>query len=184
MKTVSMKFKWANWVALMITSLLISSKMLFAGGGDVYQIFLNDKLILKEVVYRPSEASMKQVQLSQAEANDNLVVIYYHCGTIGTGRHLSLKDESGKVYKDWAFANDPAQKSMTIPVREILKFKDQGHSLSLVYNSDQLQNTQRVLASVNIGASTSTSSREKSDIPLWTCGILTLGMIGLAMVRR
>ena len=184
MKPISMKFNGAKWVSLLGITMLLSSKILMAGGGDVYQIFLNDKLILKEVVCKPSEASMKQVQLSSSDVNDNLVVIYYHCGTIGTGRHLLLKDESGKIYKEWTFANDASQKGMSIPVREILKFKDQRQNLSLVYSSDQLQTAQRFLASLNIGTGTSTSSREKSDIPLWTCGILSLGMIGLVMLRR
>lgn len=61
-------------------------------GLDSYEIYLNNKLILKQLVNQP--LNLRILQLSRAKENDQLRVIYKHCTLegAGTGRTIVLKD--------------------------------------------------------------------------------------------
>lgn len=115
-------------------------------GGDSYRIYLNNKLILQQYVGQP--LSLESLALSEANANDKLVVYYNHCGATGRSRVVAIKDENGVVLKEWKFADAPLKEGsayapagddgMRIPVKEILELKAKNHGLSLFYSSQQL----------------------------------------------
>lgn len=115
-------------------------------GGDSYRIYLNNKLILQQYVTRSLD--LKDLPLSEANANDKLVIYYNHCGATGRSRSIAVKNESGVVLKEWKFPdahvkeggmNIPAgDEGMTIPVKEILALQAKNHELSLYYSSQQL----------------------------------------------
>ena len=110
-------------------------------GGDSYRIYLNHKLILQQYVGRPLD--LESLPLSAANSNDKLVVYYNHCGEIGKGRAISIRDEKGVVLKEWKFANststDPtADAGMIIPVKEILELQAKNPGLSMYYSAQQL----------------------------------------------
>ena len=61
-------------------------------GGDSYRIYLNNKLILQQYVTRSLD--LKNLPLSEANANDKLVIYYNHCGATGRSRSIAVKDEN------------------------------------------------------------------------------------------
>jgi len=108
------------------------------GGVDSYRIYLNNKLILQQYVGRPLD--LESLPLSAANSNDKLVIYYNHCGAIGKGRSISIKDEKGVVLKEWKFADaassDPkTDAGMTIPVKEILALQEKGRGLAMYYSA-------------------------------------------------
>jgi hypothetical protein len=105
-------------------------------GGDMYTIYLNNKLVMKQFVTQP--LSLSSLPLDNANSNDMLVVSYSHCGTIGKGRALSVKDEHGNVLKEWKFADVAKDEGMSIPVKEILELQQKNTHISLYYSSQQL----------------------------------------------
>ncbi|HEY4285876.1 MAG TPA: hypothetical protein VGN00_02145 [Puia sp.] len=115
-------------------------------GTDSYRIYLNNKLILQQYVTRTLD--LKNLPLSEANANDKLVIYYNHCGATGRNRSIVVKDENGVVLKEWKFADAPVKDGgmnipagddgMTIPVKEILALQEKSHGLSLYYSSQQL----------------------------------------------
>lgn len=108
-------------------------------GGDVYQIYLNDKLILKQ--YSTQPLTMQSLQLTKANINDQLVIYYSHCGTVGKGRTIAIKTEKGTVLKEWKFADTNGSiNGMVIPVKELLQLEKiaDGTQLSIYYASQQL----------------------------------------------
>ena len=110
-------------------------------GLDSYEIYLNNKLILKQSVNQP--LNLRILQLSQANDNDQLRINYKHCTVEGAGtdRTIVLKDEKGNTLKKWVFTNaSGSDLSMVIPVKELLQLKKNNadHDLSLQYTAREL----------------------------------------------
>lgn len=110
-------------------------------GLDSYEIYLNNKLILKQFVNQP--VNLRKLQLDKANDRDELLIYYKHCTMegAGTGRSIAIKDESGKILKKWEFSNSKGSDAgMVIPVKELLALeKQRGHDgLSLHYTAQEL----------------------------------------------
>jgi len=116
-------------------------------GGESYEIYLNSKLICKQVNGK-FLCGEKGLQLSKSNINDNLVITYNHCGRSGTGRTVIVKDEHDRKLKEWKFDDNA---TITIPVKEILNLqKGSNGGLKLYYFSEQYLPKGRMLTSVNI----------------------------------
>lgn len=110
-------------------------------GLDSYEIYLNNKLVLKQAVNQP--LNLRVLQLGKANSNDQLRIIYKHCHTpqTGTDRSIVVKDEKGNTLKKWTFADaSGSDLSMTMPVKELLQLEKDNtqHELSLHYLSREL----------------------------------------------
>lgn len=119
--------------ALCLTVFTVTAK----AGGEYFSIYLNNKLILQQVVTSQS-FSLKDLKLDASNANDQLVVHYFQCGTIGKERSISLKDSKGKVLKEWKFSNATGSNTgMTIPVKELLQLAKShpGEPICFYYSS-------------------------------------------------
>jgi hypothetical protein len=110
-------------------------------GLDSYEIYLNDKLILKQYVNQP--LSLESLQLTEANSNDKLIINYSQCNMpnkIGKGRSILVRDAKGNVLKEWKFANaQGGRSSMEIPVKELLALdkKASRSELTLYYKAEQ-----------------------------------------------
>ncbi len=107
-------------------------------GLDSYEIYLNDKLILKQFVNQP--LSLRKLQLDKANDNDRLRIYYRHCNTpeTGTGRSIVVKDKRGNTLKKWEFADAAGSNTdMVISVKELLRLEknNANHDLSLHYTA-------------------------------------------------
>jgi hypothetical protein len=125
----------------LITLSLIAFGFTTKFGLDGYEVYLNNKLILKQYVNQP--VSLRVLQLAKANESDELHVRYTHCANKGpgTGRGIVLKDEQGNTLKKWAFADATGSDfNMTIAVKELLQLekKNPRHELSLYYTSREL----------------------------------------------
>lgn len=110
-------------------------------GLDSYEIYLNNKIILKQTVNQP--LSLRVLQLKEANKSDQLKIIYRHCTKSGAGtdRSITIKDEKGNILKRWAFANTAGSDAgMSIPVKELLNVEKTyaGHELSIHYTAQEL----------------------------------------------
>ncbi|MVT12633.1 hypothetical protein [Chitinophaga tropicalis] len=147
MKNVTLKRQLAGLLALVILSL---AAFAFAPdrGLDTYEIYLNNKLILKQAANSP--VNLRKLQLGKADNNDLLRIFYTHCSNkgMGTNRSIIVKDEKGDVLKKWTFRN--AGKGMEISVKELLQVERQSRdkALSLHYVAQELAEGDMLLASV------------------------------------
>lgn len=110
-------------------------------GLDSYEIYLNDKLILKQYVNQP--LNLRKLQLEKANDNDQLRIYYKHCTGkgVGMGRSIAIKDGKGHTLKQWEFADATGSDTgMVISVKELLQLeKDNVHQdLSLHYTAKEL----------------------------------------------
>ena len=109
-------------------------------GLDSYEIYLNDKLILKQYVNEPLK--LASLQLTQSNINDRLVIHYSQCNMpdkIGKGRSISVKDSKGKILKEWKFSNASGNRTgMVVPVKDLLALNDKApaEELSLFYAAE------------------------------------------------
>jgi hypothetical protein len=126
--------------ALLFT--LISLSFTTPFGLDKYEIYLNNKLVLKQFVNQP--LNLRVLQLDNAKESDQLQIVYSHCrkdNGPGTGRIVALKDEQGATLLKWTFADATgADLKMAIPVKELIHWqrKRAGHELSLYYSANEL----------------------------------------------
>lgn len=115
-------------------------------GGDYFKVYLNNKLVLEQYMTQPF--SLKQLQLDKANINDQLVFHYSHCGQIGNGRKIAVKDAKGNVVKEWKFEDVSGKHSgMIIPVKELLQLKQD--DLQFVYTAKELPKGQ-LMASLRV----------------------------------
>lgn len=112
------KIRAIGLLVFLISFAAISAK----AGGDGYEIYLNNKLILKQ--YQGQTLSLTSLVLSQANVNDKIVICYTRCNVpdkSGKTRSITIKDNNGNVLRVWTFNNLAEDKgTMSIPVREIL----------------------------------------------------------------
>jgi hypothetical protein len=117
-------------------------------GGDSYEIYLNNKLLVKQFVTQ--SLALQSLSLSKANDKDHLTIYYKHCGRTGKGRSIALKDGKGKTLRQWQFTD--ADGAMTIAVHDLLSFMNKADGdLSVFYSSQELPKG-RLLASLNTGA--------------------------------
>jgi hypothetical protein len=174
LKTFVMRHTHFKQIATAITILVITlgTYIAQAGGVDRYEIYLNNKLLLKQSVNQP--LSLKSLQLNKSNLKDELVIYYYHCGQTGSGRKLAIKDEKGNVVKEWKFTNASGS-GMTIQVKELLQLekKNANNSLSIFYSSEQLH-TGRMLTGVQFSDKGTTWIRQQEDRSVWMAGLVGL----------
>ncbi|MEJ7769903.1 MAG: hypothetical protein WKF89_18940 [Chitinophagaceae bacterium] len=139
----------ARFFLLAALSFTVLMQTAMAMGGDKYQIFLNKKLVLTQYVGDLSSGIMA-LELDQSNYNDQLVIIYSHCGVTGKGRNIVVKNEQNKILKEWKFADASGEDvSMSIPVKDILELKKHhgGSNLTLHYSAAELLPKGLMLAS-------------------------------------
>jgi hypothetical protein len=163
-------------IARAITILVITLGTLTAqaGGADSYEIYLNNKLLLKQFVTQP--LTLNSLQLNKSNLNDKLVIYYSHCGVIGTGRKITIRDEKGNTIREWKFANvSGSNTGMTIAVKDLLQMEKQyaKNQLNIFYTAEQLPQG-RMLTGVRFTDKGTTSIRRQEDHAIWTAGLVGL----------
>lgn len=141
LKFISTKSNLLFIVALAFFSLSFTPKL----GLDFYDIYLNDKLIMKQFVNQP--LNLRTLQLEKAAPQDQLWIRYTHCNKEGSGsdRTIVLKDEKGHLLTEWKFADSGLENTpMKVSVAELLKLEKehQDHQISLFYKSKELQKSE------------------------------------------
>jgi hypothetical protein len=120
-------------------------------GGDSFEVYLNNKLLLQEHLYGKYE--VKTVQLPVSASEDVLKVHYNHCGKIGTARNLSVRDSQNKTLVEWGFPNavSDAKPHMILKVKELIALQKENRSarFNLVYSSKEIPEG-KVLAGIII----------------------------------
>lgn len=150
MKTQNVKYP-RNRLSLGILVGIITFSMALVSfsngkGGDYFEIYLNNKLVVQQVLH--ADKKVKQLSLQQSNYNDQLKVVYSECGRIGQERKITIKDGQNRVLKQWSFVNGTkSAKEMIVNVKEILDLKKANTLLQLVYSSRELPKGQ-VLASI------------------------------------
>jgi hypothetical protein len=127
------------WAAVITGVILLLQAFTAKAGVDVFEIYLNNKLILQQAANKPF--TLQSLQLDKSNINDELVIYYNHCGESGKHRSIAIKDDKGNIIKEWRFADANAVRSpMRIPVKELLQLdKSYAHaSLSIFYSAQQL----------------------------------------------
>ncbi|HTQ66482.1 MAG TPA: hypothetical protein VMI12_16935 [Puia sp.] len=166
-----MQYTHAKQTILKAITLTVFSLALFASsakaGGEVYEIYLNNKLILKQFLYQP--LNLKSLPLDKSNYNDQLTIYYSQCNVkIAKGRTIVVKDEKGNTLKEWKFADaTETHAGMTIPVKDLFQLvKSNGNStLSLYYNAEG-RSKEQILTSFQIGGKT--TAFNSSEQKIWS----------------
>ncbi|WP_276088967.1 hypothetical protein [Pedobacter sp. JY14-1] len=118
-------------------------------GLDGYEVYLNDKLVLKQYVNQVH--NLRVLPLQKAKETEQLHVVYKHCqreNGPGTGRSIALKTEEGTTLRKWEFAEAKnGDTRMTIALKDLIQLqkKNTGHQLSLFYSSRELDKAEMLV---------------------------------------
>lgn len=138
-----------SFMKAMVTILFISTSLLSfttKPGGEGFEIFLNNKLLLQRFGNQMSQP--RTIQLTQGSPDDELVIKYHHCGQVGKNRVLTIKDGKDKVLKEFRYANSNNTGGMLCKAKDIISLKKGNNSeLKLYYTSSQVPDS-RLLASI------------------------------------
>jgi len=127
---------------------LLFSFSIAPAGGEGFQVFLNNKVVLQQ--FGNEMKTVKTLNLDQAAPDDQLAIIYHHCGKTGKDRVLTIKDENNTTLKKWNFKDEGTR--MTCTVKDLLGLqKGNSHMLRLYYASSELPGG-RELVDINTGA--------------------------------
>jgi hypothetical protein len=150
MSTIISKAKPIQKLAAIIIAMTLVSFSTSPGGGEGFEIYLNNKLVLQRFGNNMNE--IKTLKLEKANENDELSVRYHHCGRIGKNRVITIKDEKENVLKQWKFTDAAnAAASMSCRVKDILDLqKGKDKTIKLYYSSTELPKG-RQLASIVTG---------------------------------
>lgn len=119
-------------------------------GGEGFEILLNGKPLLQQ--FGKDMNSVKNLQLGPVSASDRLTIRYHHCGHIGKNRVITVKDEQGKILKQWRYKdNGSAMSEMLCSTQDIITLKRSGTRVFKIYYSSSELPAGRMLASVTIG---------------------------------
>lgn len=146
-----------------LSILLCGTAFTAKAGLDSYEIYLNNKLILKQYVNQPLK--LESLGLDQSNSNDRLVIYYSQCNApdkIGRGRSISIKDAKGNTIKKWDFGNERKNETgMVIAVKELLALEKKMplSELSLYYSAEGRPMGQ-LLANFHFGKNGTTYKKE------------------------
>lgn len=152
------------WVLLLATTMACLQSFTAKLGGEGFEIYLNNKLILWQAVNKPF--TLHSLQLDKANKDDQLVIYYHHCGSTGKDRTIAIKDDKGNTIKEWKFADASGSnsKGMTIQVKELLQLEKNYSqtNLNIVYFSQQLPQG-RALSAVQLNGKTTAYKTNKAS---------------------
>lgn len=145
-------------VALQLFILILSATLFsFTNdfGGDTYEVHLNNKLVLRQMVWK--QASVSDISIDLKTDAGELSVYYSHCGQTGKGRSISIRDDGHKILKEWSYANATTTHSpMNLPVKELAALNGAGSKLHLFYSSTELPEG-KLLANIVLNSAVSSS---------------------------
>jgi hypothetical protein len=128
------KFHFLAKLSMLILGVICLQSFLHKG-GDYYKVLLNDKLVAEQYLTKP--VALKLLSLNATNNNDRLTVYYSHCGHPGKNRSVLLKNENGKILKEWKFSDSKSQE-MQLPISEVLKASANLNILSVYYSSTEI----------------------------------------------
>jgi hypothetical protein len=119
-------------------AIIFSTAFLFSftakPGGEGFEVFLNNKVVLQQ--FGSAMKTVKTLSLEQAAPNDQLAIIYHHCGQMGKDRVLTIKDNLGNTLKKWNFKDEGSK--MVCRVKDLLSLQKGNGALTVFYSSKEL----------------------------------------------
>lgn len=122
-------------------------------GGDVIEVYLNDKRVIQHFVAVDPKA-VKTFSLDKAASADKVRVLYSHCGQAGKSRSITITNDANKALKTWKFADGPKDKLLECNAADVLALVKENSSskLNLVYSSQEIPEG-KILASIIVNKS-------------------------------
>jgi hypothetical protein len=114
-------------------------------GAHNYQVYLDGKLVLEQ--YADSRKEAPSLSLDPQAQVKELSIRYSECGRTVNARVISVKDDRGKLLKEWKFdgASKGFENPMTINVKDVVALKQKdSNTLKLYYASREFPEGQQI----------------------------------------
>jgi len=127
-------------------------------GSDVFEIYLDHKMVLQQYVYK--KEPVKTLELDKSIAEQQLDVYYSHCGKTGSKRTITIKDGQ-TILKQWSYPDGGnVNTKMACKVTELLNLQKTNDPtrVDLVYSSQEIPEG-KILATLLLESNSSTSAK-------------------------
>jgi len=107
-------------------------------GGDVYEIYLDNKMAIKQ--YVAMKEPVKTLEIDKSLADQQLEVLYSHCGKTGTKRSITIKDGQN-ILKQWSYPDGgTVNTKMACKVKDLLSLQKTNNParVDLIYSSQEI----------------------------------------------
>jgi len=107
-------------------------------GGDLYEIYLDNKMVVKQ--YVTMKEPVKTLELDKSIADQQLDVFYSHCGKTGTKRSITIRDGQN-ILKQWSYPDGgTVNTKMACKVKDLLSLQKTNNptSVDLIYSSQEM----------------------------------------------
>lgn len=143
-----MKTKIFSTLAIVFSMACLSFTM--NPGGEGFQIFINNKLVLQQFGKDMNE--VKTISIDPAVKEASLSVKYYHCGKPGSKRSLTIKNSNNKILKQWSFSDESKTSTpMKCSMNEIFSLKNVTEDKLYLYYSAAQLSQERLLVTIDHG---------------------------------
>lgn len=105
-------------------------------GAHNYQVYLDGKLVLEQ--YTDFKKEAPAIPIDPQGDYKELSIRYSECGRVVNARVISVKDEAGKLLKEWKFegSSKGLENPMTVKMKDVIALKPKNsNSLKLYYAS-------------------------------------------------
>ena len=107
-------------------------------GGDLYEIYLDNKMVVKQ--YVTMKEPVKTLELDKSIADQQLDVFYSHCGKTGTKRSITIRDGQN-ILKQWSYPDGgTVNTKMACKVKDLLSLQKTNNPtrVDLIYSSQEM----------------------------------------------
>jgi len=136
--------KHSKAIAFAVLGVTIMSLLSFTpppAGGEGFEIFLNNKLVIRQ--YGSQVNTVGNIELGAAATTGELTVKYYHCGRAGKERNITIKNDQDKFLKAFHYGDAASPNAMMLcHVKDLagLQKFSKTNELKLYYSSTELPN--------------------------------------------
>ncbi len=128
-------------IALPVMAILLStglSSFSKPAGGDVFEVYIGKTLMIQQAVH--NDKSTRNITLEPSHYNEKLSIRFFHCGTTGKKRVITLKDANNRVLKQFNFTEAKSgNEAMVCNIKDIIDLQNSGSStIRLYYSSAEL----------------------------------------------
>ncbi len=179
---MKLKLNVRNCLVAFLTVLVSMTTLSAFAGGELYEIFLNKKLMYT-VFPAHDDGDARMLSLTGANKNDELIIVHKFCNAPSKNGSIVVSDRNKKVLKTWHFSsmkND--DQSMHIRVADLLSLNKSGE-LFLHYVAPSQTTRGHQLVSISFtGKKVVKSGHNDPEFPLLIAGWAVLCMAATGFI--
>ncbi len=175
------KLNVRNCLVAVLTVFVSMTTLSAFAGGELYEIFLNKKLMYT-VFPAHDNGDERKLSLSGANKNDELIIVHKFCNAPSKNGSIVAYDQNKKILKTWHFSSLKSDdQSMHIKVADILSLNKNG-KIFLQYVAPSKTERRHELVSISFNQKKVAQTKSaRGKFPFMVAGLAVVCMAATGM---